>query len=103
TLNKGVLAGLSTTPTITESNSCAARPTTSRCPLVTGSNVPGHRAVKPIDPPGTGSRGCLRTEVASEWPSVPEPAGPNSCALGSGPPSTARGQAIPRRGPPDTG
>src|SRR5436190_1282088 len=102
TLNNGVLEGFSTTPTITESNSCAARPTTSRCPLVTGSNVPGHRAVKPIDPPGTGSGGCLRNEVASEWPSVPEPWGANFCDLGSGPPSTPRGQAIPRRDRPDT-
>ncbi len=37
----GPLAGLSATPTTSRSNSGAARPTRSTCPLVTGSKVPG--------------------------------------------------------------
>ncbi len=53
TAKTGCLEGFSKTPTITTSKVALVRPMMSRWPFVTGSNVPGQRAVRPMKPPGT--------------------------------------------------
>src|SRR2546430_740555 len=49
TLNNGVLEGFSTTPTITESNSCAARPTTQVDGHIGGPDGPSLGQVGPLE------------------------------------------------------
>src|SRR5205085_227868 len=68
----GSFAGFWRTAATNVSKWRLARSMTSRWPPVTGSNVPGHRAVTPIRPPRRRGRGCPRTSAPSRPPSLQE-------------------------------